>query len=104
MPRLVRRGGLALAGIGVVALAGYLLIPLAARTFVRAVAWLATGSVRVATSLSSGSSLWTIGGSVWSGTTAALVTPTASAALWVLVLIAVLALYGLQRLLDSDEE
>jgi hypothetical protein len=92
--------------LGAVVAAGIaiLVIPLAARAFVRGIVLLAAGCVWLATSLGTGVSIWTMLGAIWQGTAAALATPAASAALWSLVVIGALALYWLQRLLGSEEE
>ena len=81
-----------------------LLIPIAARAFVRGVVLLAAACVWLATSLSTGVSIWTMLATIWQGAAGALATPAASAALWGLVVMGALALYWLQRLLGSEEE
>ena len=102
--RWARFGGMAL--LGAVAAAGIaiLMIPLAARGFVRGMVLLANGCVWLATSLSMGVSVWTMLGTIWQNVAGALATPTASALLWSLVVLGALALYWLQRLLGSEEE
>jgi len=102
--RWVRLGGWAVLGAVVVSGSAILLVPLAARAFVRGIVLLAAGCVWLATSLSTGVSMWTMLGTIWQGATAALATPAASAALWGLVVMGALALYWLQRLLGSEEE
>jgi hypothetical protein len=77
---------------------------LAARAFVRGIVLLAAGCVWLATSLSTGVSIWDMLATIWQGTAGTLATPAASAALWSLVVIGALALYWLQRLLGSEEE
>lgn len=99
-----RLAGLTLLGAVVAAGIAILVFPLAARAFVRGIVLLAAGCVWLATSLSTGVSIWTMLGAIWQGTAAALATPAASAALWSLVVIGALALYWLQRLLGSEEE
>ena len=102
--RWARIGGLALLGTVVAAGSAILLIPLAARAFVRGIVLLAAGCVWLATSLGTGVSVWTILATIWQGTAGAVATPAASAALWSLVVVGALALYWLQRLLGSEEE
>jgi hypothetical protein len=77
--RLARVGGLAVVGITGIATAGFLLVPLA--------------------SISSGMSPWTMLATVWRAAAASLAAPVASAMLWGLVLVGLIALYGLQRLM-----
>jgi hypothetical protein len=102
--RWARVGGVAVLG-GVLAAGGLLLvIPLAARAFVRGVVLLAAACVWLATSLSTGVSIWTLVGTVWRTVADQLSTPTLSIALWSLVVLGALAFYWLQRLLGSEEE
>ena len=101
--RLARLGGvsmLALVGTGT---AGYLLVPLAARAFVRVIEALAAGCIWLATSISSGMSVWTMMATAWRTAASSLAAPAASAVLWGLVLVGLLALYWLQRLLGSGD-
>ena len=92
--------------LGAVVAAGFaiLMIPLAARAFVRGIVVLATGCVWLATSLSMGVSVWTMLATIWRSMAGALATPVASALLWSLVVLGALALYWLQRLLGPEEE
>jgi uncharacterized membrane protein len=96
-------------GAGVLAIAvalggGALLLPLLVRAFVRALELVMTGCVWMATSISVGVSAWTVAASVGRAVAAVFVTREGSAALGILVLIAVGAFYALQRLLGSHEE
>ena len=102
--RWARLAGLAILGAVVASGIAILVIPFAARAFVRGIVLLAAGCVWLATSLSTGVSVWTMLGTIWQGTAGALATPAASAALWGLVVIGALALYWLQRLLGAEEE
>jgi hypothetical protein len=102
--RWARVGGVAVLGTLVTVASAIVLIPLAARAFVRGLVLLASGCVWLATSLSTGVSVWTLVAAVWEEAAAALATPAASAVLWSLVVLGGLALYGLQRLLGSEEE
>jgi hypothetical protein len=60
--------------------------------------------MRRSASLGSGTSAWTIVSTLGRAAAAAIVTPRALAAIAGLVLISVVALYGLQRLLGYEEE
>ena len=104
MGRLARLAGLALVGAVVALGTVYLVVPLAARLFVRAITLTAAGCVWLATSISMGVSVWTMCATMWQTATGALATPTASLALWGLVAVGGGAVYWLQRLLGSEEE
>jgi hypothetical protein len=101
--RWARLGGLMLLGAVAVAAIVILMLPLAARGFVRGIVLLAAACVWLATSLSMGVSVWTMLGTIWQNVAGALATPVASAMLWSLVVLGALALYWLQRLLGSEE-
>ncbi len=104
MGRLARLAGLALIGAVMASGTLYLLIPLATRGFVRGIALLAAGCVWLATSISMGASVWSLCATMWRTAAGLLATPVVSAVLWGLVAVGALALYGLQRLLGSEEE
>ena len=87
-------------GAGIVTL----VLPFAARAFVRGIVLLAAGCVWLATSLSMGVSVWTMVVTAWRNAAGVMATPTASAILWSLVVLGAIALYWLQRLLSSEEE
>lgn len=102
-------GRVRLAGIGIVAVVGtvaaaYVLLPAAVWLFVRALTLTVNGTVWLAASLSSGADGWTIAATVGRAAASALTTPQASGAIAALVIIGALALYGLQRLLGTEEE
>jgi hypothetical protein len=97
--RLARIGGLAVVGITGIATVAFLLVPLAARAFVRAIEDLAAACIWLATSISSGMSVWAMLAAVWRAAADSLAAPLGSAMLWGLVLVGLIALYGLQRLL-----
>jgi hypothetical protein len=92
--------------LGAVVAAGltFLVVPLAARVFVRGIVLLAAACAWLATSLSTGVSAGTLAATIWRAAVAALATPAASLGLWSLVVLGALALYWLERLLDSEEE
>jgi hypothetical protein len=102
---MARLGALAVAAAAAAAAGvAYLAVPFAARLFVRGMVLLAAGCVWLATSLSTGVSVWTVLATIWRTAAGGLATPAASAALWSLVALGALALYWLQRLLGSEEE
>src|SRR5437870_3884339 len=102
--RFARTAGLAVVGLSLIAAALLVLLPLVGRGFVRVIELLVAGSVWVATSIGVGVSIWQVLGTIGRAAAGGLVTPTASIALTVLVVVGIVALYGLQRLLDSEEE
>src|SRR6266851_4653886 len=87
--RAARLTGVAIATVTLILAAAFLLLPLAVRVFVRGLELAVNGCIWLAASLSAGS---------------ALVSPQAFATFGALVVIGALALYGLQRLFDSEEE
>jgi hypothetical protein len=98
-----------LAGIGIVAVVStvagaYLLLPAAVRLFVRSLMLIVNGSVWLAASLSSGTDGWTVASTVGRAAASTLSTPQVSGFVALLVLVGGLAVYGLQRLLGSEEE
>ena len=99
-----RLAGLALVGVVIPIAAAFLLLPLMVQGFVRAINGTVNASLWVAASIGSGSSAWTIFTTVGRAAAAAIVTPRALAAIAGLVLVSVVALYGLQRLLGYEEE
>ena len=102
--RFARVAGLAAVGLSLTAAALFVLLPLLAREFVRAIELLVAACVWVATSISVGVSIWSVLGTIGREAAGALVTPKASAILAVLVLVGIVALYWLQRLLEPEEE
>jgi len=101
--RLARVAGLVVVGFGLAAAAVFVLLPLLGRSFVRVIGLLVTGCVWLATSIGVGVSMWDVLGTVARAAATGLTTPAASAGLAVLVLVGVVALYWLQRLLESEE-
>ena len=105
MGRAARLTGFAIATVAAIAAAGYFLLPLVVRAFVRgleitvnACVWFAAllerGRRRMDDSLARSVARWE----------ASLISPEAFAVAGGLVLVGALALYGLQRLLGSEEE
>jgi hypothetical protein len=100
--RIARVAGLALGGLGLIAAAVFLLLPLLGRAFVQGVGWLVTACVWVATSISVGVSLVDVLGTIGRAAASGLATPTASVLLTLFVVVGVAAMYWLQRLLESE--
>ena len=101
--RLARVAGLVVVGLGLAAAAVFVLLPLLGRSFVRAIGLLVAGCVWLATSIGVGVSMWDVLGTIARAAAVGLTTPAASAGLAVLVLVGIVALYWLQRLLESEE-
>jgi hypothetical protein len=98
-----------LVGIGVIAIvailaAGYIVLPAAAWGFVRLLTGILSASIWFASVLGSGEDSWTIASSVVSAGTQLFVTPRVSGILALLVLLGAASLFGLQRLLGTEEE
>ena len=102
--RFVRAAGVAVLAVALAGATAFLLLPLAVRGFVRGIELVMAGTVWLAMSISVGVSIWTVLGAVGRAAAAALMTRQASAVLAGLVLVAAIALWGLQRLLGSEEE
>jgi hypothetical protein len=102
--RLARFAGVALVGLGFAATAFFVLVPLLGRAFVRTIELLVAASVWLATSIGVGLSFWDVLGTIGRAAAGGLATSTASVALGVLVVVGIVALYWLQRLIESEEE
>ena len=83
---------------------GYVVLPVAAWAFVRALTGTLNGCIWLAASISSGTDAWTIVQTVGRAAAGAFVTPQVSGAIVTLVVVGGLALFGLQRLLGSEED
>jgi hypothetical protein len=97
------------AGIGVVAsvaivAGGFVLVPATVRGLVRLLELTLNSGLWIAASISSGADAWTIVATVGRAVGRSLVTPGALGAAGLLLLVGAGALFGLQRLLDSEEE
>jgi hypothetical protein len=101
--RAARLTGFAIATLLAVMAAGFFLLPLVARGFIRGLAWTVNALVWFAASLSAGADTWTIVAAVGRAVGNALISPQAFVVVGGLVLVGVLALYGLQRLLGTEE-
>ena len=102
--RFMRLAGLAVAGLSLTVAAAFIVLPFLARAAARGIAMLVAGCVWLATSIGAGVSLWDVIGTIaWAGVQS-LVSPTGSIVLAGLVIVGIVALYWLQRLLESEEE
>ena len=101
--RLARVAGLVVVGLGLAVTAVFVLLPFLGRSFVRVIGLLVAGCVWLATSIGVGVSMWDVLGTIARAAASGLTTPAASAGLAVLVIVGIVALYWLQRLLESEE-
>ncbi len=91
-------------GLAAATALAFLAMPLFVRAFVGAIEGMLAGCVDLAVAFSAGASGWSIARSVASSLILALATPGVSGALAALVLVAIGALWGLQRLLGAEGE
>lgn len=84
--------------------AAYVLLPIVAWVFVRALTLTLNGSVWLAAAIGSGADAWTIVTTIGTAAGNAMSTPQASGGIAALVVVGALALFGLQRLLGSEED
>ena len=82
----------------------FLLLPLAVRAFFHAIVLMSNACVWFAGSLGAGVDMWTILATIGRSAGAALISGQALAVIGGLMLVGAIALYGLQRLLGSEEE
>jgi hypothetical protein len=99
-----RLAGLAIVAVTAGIAAAFVVLPLIVQGFVRGVGAMVNAGLWVATSVGSGSDVWTIAATVGRAAAAAVVTPRVLAGIAALVLVSAVALYGLQRLLGYEEE
>ena len=102
--RLARIAGVALVGLGFAAAALFVLVPLLGRAFVRTIELMVAACVWLATSIGVGLSFWDVLATIGRAAAGGLTTSAASVILGVLVLVGIVALYLLQRLIESEEE
>lgn len=102
--RAARVAGAGLMLVGAILAAGYVVLPTLAWVFVRGLTVTLNGSVWVAASLSSGVGAGTIVATIVRAVFAALTSPVASGVVAGLILVGAVAMFGLQRLLGSEEE
>jgi hypothetical protein len=98
-----------LAGVGIVTVvmtvaAAYFLLPFAAWAVVRMLTWTLNGSVEVAAAFGSGTDVWTIVTTLAWAVGRAVTTPQVSGAIALLLVVGGVAMFGLQRLLGSEED
>lgn len=82
----------------------YVLLPVAVWAFARVLTLTLNGCVWLAASISSGTDVWTILQTVGRATLGTLGTPQVSGVIAALIVVGALALFGLQRLLASEED
>src|SRR5215510_7618497 len=104
MGRSARLAGLAITSVALGAGAIWFLLPLGVRAFVRGLVLVVDGCVWFAASVSAGADAWTILKAIGRAAGSALTSSQAFMVLGGLVLAGALALFGLQRLLGSEEE
>jgi hypothetical protein len=102
--RTLRWVGLAVVSVGATLGTVVVLTPVVVRGLVRAFELLLRGSIWFATAAGRGDDVWTIAGAVGRGVTTALLTPRALGVVGALLLLGALALFGLQRLLESEDQ
>jgi hypothetical protein len=102
--RFLRRAGLALVTALIFIAGGFLLLPLAVQALLRVLDLVLTGCIWLTTSLGSDADAWTILMAVGGAAANALMTTRVLAVFGALVVVSALALYGLQRLLGTEEE
>lgn len=104
MGRSARLAGIAIASIILASAAMWFLLPLGVRAFVRGLVLVVDGCVWFAASVSAGADAWTILGAIGRAAGTALVSTETFMIVGGLVLAGAAALFGLQRLLGSEEE
>lgn len=102
--RTFRLAGLAALSVALVIGAAVFLLPAVVRAMVQAFGLLLRGTIWVATAAGRGDDAWTIAGAVGQGIMSALLTPGALGIVGGLLVMGAAAVFGLQRLLDSEDE
>ncbi len=102
--KLARAAGIAVVGLALVVAALAFLLPLLGQGAVYLIELLATISVELVTSIGTGVSVWGVLGTIVKAGATALMTPTGSGILALVVIIGFLAMYWLLRLLESEKE
>ena len=103
-PRGFRLAGAVFIGVALASVTSYLALPLIYDGTVRALDLTLSTCVWLMTSLDSEAGVWTVASVVGRAAAGALMTPRVLAIGGGLVVVSGLSLYGLQRLLDSEEE
>jgi hypothetical protein len=101
--RFARLAGLALAGLSLTVAGAFIVLPFLGRAAAGGIELLVAGCVWLATSIGTGVSLWDVVGTIALAAIRSLVSPTGSLVLAGLVVVGIVALYWLQRLLESEE-
>jgi hypothetical protein len=104
MGRSARLAVIAVASVALAAGAAWFLLPLGIRAFVRGLVMVVDGCVWFAASVSAGADVWTIIKAIGRAAGTALTSTQTFMIVGGLVLAGALALFGLQRLLGSEEE
>lgn len=102
--RAARLTGLVVVGLSLTVTAAFVLLPMAVQAGVAALTLVLDASVWLTVALSRGDDWWTIGDTAARAIFRTVFSSQAAALVAALVLVAALALYGLQRLLGFDEE
>jgi ABC-type spermidine/putrescine transport system permease subunit I len=102
--RRARLAGVAVVVVTTTIAAGYVVLPLAVSGFIRLLVATLNASIWFAAAISSGSDMWTIATAIGRAVAGALATPLASGIIVALVAVGALALFGLQRLLGTEED
>ena len=95
---------MALVGLSCAAAGVFIVLPVLGRTAVRGTEAFIAGFVWLATSIGVGVSMWDVLATIGRAAFGSLLTPTGSIVLSILVVVGIMALYWLQRLLESEEE
>ncbi len=103
-PRFTRLAGFGLLAIASTVAVLSLLLPLAVRMVVRAIELSLSACVWLARSLSAGMSAWSVVRIIARNAVGLMVSGQATVVLAILVVIAAVAAYSLQRILGSEEE
>lgn len=103
-PDVLRRTGFAIIAATLAVAAAVLLLPLAVQGLLRVLDLALTGCIWLTTSLGSDADAWTIVTAIGRAAGRALMTTRVLAVVGALVLVSALALYGLQRILGTQEE
>lgn len=104
MGRSARLAGAATVSVALAVAAVWFLLPLGVRAFVRGLVLIVDGCVWFAASVSAGADAWTILKAIGRAAGSALTSTETFMIVGGLVLAGALALFGLQRLLGSEEE
>jgi hypothetical protein len=102
--RLARVAVVALSMLAAATAVVVIVVPLLGRAVISGIQLLVAACVWTATSIGVGLSIWDVLGTIGRAAARGLTTPTASVLLGVLVAVGIMAMYLLQRLLESEFE